>query len=133
MDLWAQNVKRGLEGQEGPVMVAQKKGLTSDKLCDTHKFQGLLSASQYKRRREDVLDEVALTDSDAMKEVLARDAAEKQKANEDREAREAEKSRRLATSQTDDLESTKSTKKTKKGRKKAAAASSGLSFDVDGE
>ena len=64
MDLWAQNVKRGLEGQEGPVMVAQKKGLTSDKLCDTHKFQGLLSASQYKRRREDVLDEVALTDSD---------------------------------------------------------------------
>jgi hypothetical protein len=67
-----------------------------------------------------------------MKEVLARDVAEKLKADNGRAAREAEKSCKLAASQTDEVE-IKSKKTSKKSRKKAAAASSGLSFEVDDE
>jgi len=139
-ELWARNVLKAQEGQEGPEMVKQKTTLASDKLHDTHRFQGLMTASQYKRRRDDVMVEVAKTDGEVRKEVLRRDDVAKAKAIQERAAREAEKSRRLkeetqeesskdtATAPTE--EASKKTKKSKKERKKAAAAASGLSFDA---
>jgi hypothetical protein len=130
-------------------MVKQTRPMASDALHDTHKFQGLMSADQYKRKRDDVLDEVAKTDKDAMKEVVKREAAAKVAADQQRAAREAAKGRKLAEalkqsepSQPGSAEGggggggnpeKKGKKASKKDKLRAMAATGGLSFDVADE
>ena len=68
MAQWAEAVvRRSTSGEEkkGPTWQTQKeKGGVDDQLNNTHNFQGLMSAKQYKRKREVVMDDAACTDEE---------------------------------------------------------------------